>query len=219
VAGVRTWYARLLTDLQALTTASRGPKGEVLRVGDEGLVFWTAAAGGSGWTPIQAVYTCTAVAAGNSTWVGKTFSFPGALDIDGILTVGGQVNAKLRETKLVRRTTAGTAERWFSVVSDGDEVSALARKAIIICPADGSIKRLTLRPQSAGGSTTVKIYVDGVEVDSKTETTAADTVVHFDFTSAASWSKGACVSVSIQPTNNMGNAPGTLVIEWDWRTF
>lgn len=217
--GVRTWYAESLADLQAMTTATRGPKGEALHANDEGWVFGASGAGGSNWASLQAVYTCSSVAVGSSAWSGKEIRFPGPVNIVGILTVGGQVNAKLRETKLVRRTTAGTTERWFSVVSDGDEVSALARKAIIICPADGAIKRLTLRPQAAGGSTEVRIYVDGVEVDSKTKTTAADTVVHFSFSSAAVFSKGDCVSVSIEPTANMGNAPGTIVIEWDWRTF
>jgi hypothetical protein len=188
--GVRTWYAESLADLQAMTTATRGPRNEVLRVGDEGWVFGDSVSGGSNLDGVEAVYTCSTIAAGSSTWAGKAISFSNGAVFNGVLLVTGQVNAKLRETKLVRRTTAGTTERWFSVVSDGDEVSALARKAIIICPADGAIKRLTLRPQAAGGSTEVRIYVDGVEVDSKTKTTAADTVVHFSFSSGAVFSKG-----------------------------
>ena len=148
---------------------------------------------------------------------GTELDINGPADISGILTVGGQVNAKLRETKVVRRTTTGTAERWFAVIEDGDRGSATDRRAIIIAPCDGQVPRVSLRPQSAGGGTIVRVDVNGVTVDADTETTAADTVTHFDFTEAT-FSKGDYISVSTEPAANMGNVPGTIVIEWDWST-
>jgi hypothetical protein len=149
--------------------------------------------------------------------IGTTLDLSGAADIDGILTVGGQVNAKLRETKLVRRTTDTTDERWFHMIEDGDVGNSTNRKAIIIAPCDGKITRVSLYPSTAGGSTIVRVDKNGVTQSSKTKTTSADTVTHFDF-SAASFSKGDLVSVSTDPSTAMGNTSATITIEWDWST-
>lgn len=204
--GVRTWYAERLADLQAMTTATRGPAGEVLRANDFGYVFGTAANGGSGIDGVEAVYKCTAISGSSSTWVGAELQIPGDLD------------AKLRDTKYVRRLTAGIAERWFQMDGDGDTATATAEQAIMIAPVDGRVICISLRPTTAGNSTVVKMYADGAEVDSKTETTSALTVTHFVF-SAAKFSQGEIVSISTQPANSMGNTPGNIVFEWDWSTF
>jgi hypothetical protein len=204
--GVRTWYAESLADLQAMTTATRGPRNEVLRVNDLGFVFGTEANGGSGWDGVEAVYVCSAVAAGNSTWGGAPLQIPGDLD------------AKLRDTKYVRRLTAGISERWFQMDGDGDTAASTSEQAIMIAPTDGKVICISVRPTTAGNSTVAKMYANGVEIDSKTETTSALTVTHFIF-AAAVFSKGDIVSISTTPANSMGNTPGNIVYEWDWSVF
>lgn len=207
VGGVRTWFAESLADLRALMLSSRGPRGEVLHVGDVGFVYANLLYGGSGWSSVPVAYLCTGVAAGDSTWAAKAIG------------LWGPVAAKIGETKYVRRTTAGVTERWFRLGDDGDVNSSTDTQVTFIAPVGGKVVRVTLRPTTAGNSTTVRVDVNGVTVEAKVENTAAGTVTHFDFTALAVFSKGDRVSVSTEPAADMGNTPGTVVFEQDWSTF
>jgi hypothetical protein len=180
-------------------------------------VFGDSVSGGSNLDGVEAVYTCSTIAAGSSTWAGKAIRFSNGAVFNGALLVTGQVNAKLRETKAVCRTTNDITERWFNWTSVGDTATSLSPFATLIAPADGKITRVTIRPATAGGTTVVRIDVNGVTVDTDSETTSAGTVTHFDF-SAGTFSKGDRISVSTDPATAMGTTPGTITIEWDWST-
>lgn len=89
--GVTTWLAESLAALQLMTTGTRGPSGEILKVGHRGAVFGGTAAGGLGIDGIQAQYTCATVGGGGSTWTGDAVSLPGNLTVGDNLTANDRL--------------------------------------------------------------------------------------------------------------------------------
>lgn len=66
--GCRTWYSEALADLQAMSTATRGPRNECLHEADEGLVFGSVAAGGTGIPGTPKLYTAEAPGPVSTVW-------------------------------------------------------------------------------------------------------------------------------------------------------
>lgn len=66
--GCRTWYAESLADLQAMSTATRGPCNECLRINEDGLVFGSVAAGGTGVPGTPKLYISEAPGASSTVW-------------------------------------------------------------------------------------------------------------------------------------------------------
>ncbi len=166
---------------------------------------------------VAAYFTCATAAATSSTWTGLATFIPGALTVVGNITASGDYNGSIRHPFYLRRTTAGTAERWFHWDGDGDSTDSVFLSNSLYMPCDGALVRVTLQCLSSPGTLQVKGYING-SIAQTVSDTPGTSVAHYDFTTV-SLSKGDYLAVGTNPSSDPTTIPATAVVEFDWSTL
>tara|TARA_R100000988_G_scaffold50029_1_gene24584 strand:- start:208 stop:561 length:354 start_codon:yes stop_codon:yes gene_type:complete len=86
-----------------------------------------------------------------------------------------------------------------------------------VAPFDGSLEKIRLYAESAGGNTVCKLYVNGSAAStSDTVSVSATTTATFTFSSGNTYSAGDLINVSINGTNDLDDVNCTCI--WNYNT-
>ena len=150
----------------------------------------------------------------------------------GNLVVSGSLTARQKHIHSVKYSKSDDTHkhyiRWNANGSNSAGASGTNPPGVnnrFVCPAPGTITQVFIRSDATPGNTAIGFHraTDGTENTSATpiETQIADlstanTTKSVQFTAAADFGPGDIITLSVNPTNTVGNVDMTVIFEFDF---
>ena len=149
--------------------------------------------------------------------------FVGSITASGNISSSGNVIGNLYQPTFHNFSMTGTDELYIPFPTSTTEASTTNYVREWIAPFDGALSKIRARGSAAGGNTTFKLYVNAVIAGGATATSDtvnwrfADTTYNFTFDeTAAVYSAGDLIRVTVNPTSDFDDANVTMI--WNYNT-
>jgi len=144
------------------------------------------------------------------------------LTVAGNISASGNITGNQYHMTYHNMGNVGDIEVYIPINSTVDS-NATSYQRQWVAPFDGSLEKIRLYAESAGGNTVCKLYVNGdfnagdsANSTSDTKNISATTTATFTFSSGNTYSAGDLIRVTINGTNDLDDV--NIVCIWNYDT-